>query len=577
MRLRTLEIKGFKSFADQTVINFNENVIGVVGPNGSGKSNIVDAIRWVLGEQKSKQLRLDKMTSVIFNGTKKRKSSGAASVSLTFENTKNLLPTEYSVVTITRILYRSGESEYRLNNVTCRLKDITSLFLDTGIGSNSYAIIALNMVDELLNDKENARRRMFEQAAGISKYKRRKHQTLNKLKSTEADLERIEDLLFEIEGNLKTLEKQAKRTQKYYELKAQYKELSLELAIFQTASYKDDYQSLNTKLTQEQDNFRQLEVFARQLEAKIEEDKRQNVSYEKNLSERQRDLNELVNQIREQENEKRILEQRSSFTKDNQEKLTSDIGIAKSRIGQLSEEVLSYRSRFKQEKGEEETVQLALVASEKELAEIRENHSSLKTDLDQYLEGQQALEKEIFELEKQRAINDNQLSSLGNTLDLDKQEIAGRQGEIISLQSKVVQLTQKTDSQQKLIEDLEVKEQTRQKDVEKTEKEIEELNEKIAGISRKLDAKQNEFKLTKSMVDNLEGFPESIKFLSKNKDWDKQAPLLSDVIYVKEDYRVAIENYLDPYLNYYVVDNFCLLYTSPSPRDQRGSRMPSSA
>ena len=141
MRLRTLEIKGFKSFADQTIINFNEDVIGVVGPNGSGKSNIVDAIRWVLGEQKSKHLRLDKMTSVIFNGTKKRKASGAASVSLTFENTKNLLPTEYSMVTITRVLYRSGESEYRLNKVPCRLKDITSLFLDTGIGSNSYACL----------------------------------------------------------------------------------------------------------------------------------------------------------------------------------------------------------------------------------------------------------------------------------------------------------------------------------------------------------------------------------------------------------------------------------------------------
>lgn len=562
MRLRTLEIKGFKSFADQTVINFNEDVIGVVGPNGSGKSNIVDAIRWVLGEQKSKQLRLDKMTSVIFNGTKKRKSSGAASVSLTFENTKNLLPTEYSVVTITRVLYRSGESEYRLNNVTCRLKDITSLFLDTGIGSNSYAIIALNMVDELLNDKENARRRMFEQAAGISKYKRRKHQTLNKLKNTEADLERIEDLLFEIEGNLKSLEKQAKRTQKYYELKAQYKELSLELAIYQTAAFKEDYQTINDQLNKEQDQFRQMEVLSRQLEATIEEEKRQHVDYEKNLSERQKDLNELVNGIREQENEKRILEQRNVFTKDNQEKLTTEIAIAKRRVEQLSEEVLTYRSRFKEEQEKEQHFSEALVLSEQELTDIRNNHSSLKTDLDQYLTGQQELEKEIFELEKQRAINDNQLNSLGNTLDIDKKEIAGRHGEIVALQSQLVTLTEKTNSQQQVLEDLEQKEQQRQKSVEKTELEVAELNEKIAAISRKLDAKQNEFKLTKSMVDNLEGFPESIKFLSKNKDWNTQAPLLSDVIYVKEEYRVAIENYLEPYLNYYVVDDLAAAYAA---------------
>ena len=172
MRLKTLEIKGFKSFADQTVINFDEDVIGIVGPNGSGKSNIVDSIRWVLGEQKSKELRLDQMSSVIFNGTKKRKQGGLAQVALTFENTKNLLPTEYNMVSIARRLYRSGESEYLLNGVSCRLKDITNLFMDTGIGSNSYAIIALGMVDEILADKDNARRRMFEQAAGISKYKK---------------------------------------------------------------------------------------------------------------------------------------------------------------------------------------------------------------------------------------------------------------------------------------------------------------------------------------------------------------------------------------------------------------------
>ncbi|NJL75625.1 MAG: AAA family ATPase [Saprospiraceae bacterium] len=138
-----MEIKGFKSFADQTVIHFSEDIVGIVGPNGSGKSNVVDAIRWVLGEQKSKELRLDQMSSVIFNGTKTRKPGGLAQVTLTFENTKNILPTEYNTVSITRMLYRTGESEYRLNNIPCRLKDITSLFLDTGIGSNSYAIIAL--------------------------------------------------------------------------------------------------------------------------------------------------------------------------------------------------------------------------------------------------------------------------------------------------------------------------------------------------------------------------------------------------------------------------------------------------
>ena len=198
MKLSQLEIKGFKSFADKTVINFNERITGVVGPNGCGKSNVVDAIRWVLGEQKPSMLRLEKMENLIFNGTKSRKPSGLAEVSLTFENTNNVLPTEYKTVTITRKLFRDGESEYRLNDVSCRLKDITNLFMDTGISPDSYAIIELGMVDEILNDRDNSRRRLFEQASGISKYKSRKRETLLKLKGTEADLDRVKDLLLEI-------------------------------------------------------------------------------------------------------------------------------------------------------------------------------------------------------------------------------------------------------------------------------------------------------------------------------------------------------------------------------------------
>ena len=298
MRLQKLEIKGFKSFANETVIHFNEDVIGVVGPNGAGKSNLVDAIRWVLGEQKSKDLRLEKMQDVIFNGTKKRKPGGVAYVALTFENTKNLLPTEYQTVTIARYLYRSGESEYRLNNVVCRLKDIRSLFLDTGIGSNSYAIIALGMVEDILSDKENARRRMFEQAAGISKYKTRKAETLNKLTATQADLDRVEDLLFEIEGNLKTLEKQAKRTKKYFELKEQYRELSIQLSVIKIKDLRESYVSLSDTIGREQDSYRSLDAKIHQLEADLENLKQKHLDKEKSLSDFQRSMNDLISNIR---------------------------------------------------------------------------------------------------------------------------------------------------------------------------------------------------------------------------------------------------------------------------------------
>src|SRR5260221_5952439 len=196
MQLSKLEIKGFKSFADKVVINFDEGITGIVGPNGCGKSNVVDSIRWVLGEQKTSALRSEKMENIIFNGTNQRSALQMAEVSLTINNTKNILPTEYSQITITRRLYRSGESEYLLNGVSCRLKDITNLFLDTGVASNSYAIIELGMVDDLLNDRDNSRRMLFEEAAGISKFKKRKKEKPRKLDKTAAGMERRDTLLF---------------------------------------------------------------------------------------------------------------------------------------------------------------------------------------------------------------------------------------------------------------------------------------------------------------------------------------------------------------------------------------------
>ena len=248
MQLAKLEVKGFKSFADKIVINFDEGITAIVGPNGCGKSNVVDSIRWVLGEQKTSALRSEKMENIIFNGTNSRSPLQMAEVSLTINNTKNLLPTEYAQVTITRRLYRSGESEYLLNGVTCRLKDITNLFLDTGVASNSYAIIELGMVDDLLNDRDNSRRTLFEEAAGISKFKKRKRETLKKLEDTDADLERVDDLLFEIEKNMKSLEKQARQTESYYKAKEDYKDKSILLAKVVVNKQKEKFNTLNTQI-----------------------------------------------------------------------------------------------------------------------------------------------------------------------------------------------------------------------------------------------------------------------------------------------------------------------------------------
>ena len=553
MRLKSLEIKGFKSFADQTVIHFSEDIVGIVGPNGSGKSNVVDAIRWVLGEQKSKELRLEQMSSVIFNGTKNRKPGGLAQVTLTFENTKNILPTEYQTVSITRMLYRTGESEYRLNNVPCRLKDITSLFLDTGIGSNSYSIIALGMVDDILYDKDNARRRMFEQAAGISKYKARKQETISKLKSTAEDLERIQDLLFEINSQMGTLEKQAKRTRRYFELKDKYKQHSIELALIKTDSLKLKFTDFKSKLEQEEDRYRTLEIESRQTETVLEGEKKSNLDKEVALSERQRELNRFVGQIRGMENDKKIVDQKMTFLEQNRKQLKERIEKAALRVGKLEEEIVDYRTNLQEEKRIEATLEDLLEEAEKKLERIKSDHSQVKGSRDQVLKNLQQTEQAVVELEKQKAIHQNQISNRQKEQERQAQEIADRTQQISTIKVEENTLAEELQELNGQLQHFEQQKVLRLQRIGQLSEQLEALRNQQTTLNRTLDAKRNEFQLTQSMVDNFEGFPESIKFLSNPQNWKTNAPLLSDLIYVKERYRVPIENYLDAFLNYYVV------------------------
>lgn len=555
MRLQKLEIKGFKSFANETAIHFHENVTGVVGPNGSGKSNIVDAFRWVLGEQKSKDLRLDKMSSVIFNGTSKKKEGALAQVSLTFENNKNLLPTEYQNITISRMLYRNGDSEYRINDVVCRLKDVTTLLLDTGMGSDSYAIIALNMVDDLLADKDNSRQKMLFQAAGITKYKLRKEETLRKLKATEEDLERVKDLLFEIEGNLKSLEKQAKRAEKYFEIKNAYKDQSLKLAIHRVSKTKEQFKLLSQQIEKEEDNYRQAEVATRTLEAKLEQTKKSNLDKEKFLSDKQRETNELLSKIRSLENEKNILKERINFISINANNLSETLAGIEFRLAKLAEEKLGFSNQISLASKEEIEKKNLLQEALANLEKIRVDHSQMKSELDKSLQIIQELDKSIFELEKKSAIFENQKESLQTDIKRNQTAIAERENEMKSSIDRLEVVKKSAINKSQLINELIKNQELIKSTEEKLQIDLDTNSKNLSNLNRILDAKRNEYKLTLSIIENLEGFPESIKFLASNKEWAKNVPLLSDTIYCKEEYRIVLENFLEPYLNYYVVDN----------------------
>jgi chromosome segregation protein len=553
MQLAKLEIKGFKSFADKIVINFDEGITGIVGPNGCGKSNVVDSIRWVLGEQKTSALRSEKMENVIFNGTSGRSPLQMAEVSLTINNTKNILPTEYSQVTITRRLYRSGESEYLLNGVTCRLKDITNLFMDTGIASNSYAIIELGMVDDLLNDKDNSRRMLFEEAAGISKFKKRKKETLKKLEDTDADLERVEDLLFEIEKNMKSLEKQAKQTETYYRIKDEYKEKSITLAKVVVNQQKSKFNDLQKNIQEENDRKIALTSSTAEKEAAIEQAKNELIIKEKTLSSRQKSINEFVSKIRNYESEKQIKNERLKYLNDRASNLKEQIDQDKKS---------NERARFSIQSLETEKESAAQILSEitqklesfkAEYDEQKSATTALQAEVDALRQIQREKQEQSFQLNKAIEIRDIQIASFKQELERTATDTSQQSASLVEFEKKLVELQEEINGKNGALESLRKEEENTLSRITSMEKTIEMIREELTTISRKLDARQNEYNLTKSLVENLEGFPEAIKFLKKKIA--KNAPLLSDILTCPEEYRVPIENFLESYLNFYIVDH----------------------
>ena len=229
MYLSKLEILGFKSFAQKVTLAFDSGISAIVGPNGCGKTNIVDAIRWVLGEQRYSALRSARMEDVIFSGTKGRKPLGMAEVSLIIENTKGILPSDYSQVTVGRRVYRSGESEYLLNKVPCRLKDILELFMDTGMGADAYSVIELKMVESILSDRTDERRRLFEEAAGVTRYKHQRKAAHRKLESVQADLLRVNDIVAEVQKAVNSLERQARKAQQFNRVRDRLRTVEIDL------------------------------------------------------------------------------------------------------------------------------------------------------------------------------------------------------------------------------------------------------------------------------------------------------------------------------------------------------------
>ncbi|GEO07319.1 chromosome partition protein Smc [Adhaeribacter aerolatus] len=554
MQVSRLEIKGFKSFGDKVVINFDEGITGIVGPNGCGKSNIVDAIRWVLGEQKTRNLRSEKMENVIFNGSKNRKPQQLAEVSITFNNTKGILPSAYSEVIVTRKYFRTGDSEYQLNGIPCRLKDINELFLDTGIGSDSYAIIELKMVDEILNDKENSRRLLFEEAAGISKFKVRKKQTLKKLEETDADLERLEDVLFEIAKNLKSLERQAKLCEKYFSLKEEHKTLSLEYARRNIAHHQTTLATLEGNLQQETELKKTLAEHLEALEEELAGHKTAANDLQEQLTAQQKVANEKTYNIRQLENEIKLKSERTNYLKE--------------RIGMLRQQISQENMALEQTQETIGQLQQDIISIQQEYVESEQQVSLLRQEIEQANAHKADLQKSSAEVVNQQREKQHSLYQVRKDIEVTQVQVVNLTSELERLTAQKQNEAEYADKyladmaereeilleQQSELDLLVQQENELQARLEQTEVDLQLSRTSLTELNRKIDAKRNQYNLTKSLVDNLEGFPDAIKFLYKSKTWEKPAPLLSDVIVCQQEYKSLIESYLEPYMNFFVVD-----------------------
>lgn len=383
MLLSRLEISGFKSFPEKTIIDFDGGITGVVGPNGCGKSNILDSIRWVMGEQRTSVLRSSRMEQMIFSGTSSLKPIGMAEVTLIIKNNRGLLPLEYEDISITRRLYRSGESEYYLNKRSCRLKDIVELFFDTGMGTHAYSVIQQGMIDSILSDKTEDRRSLFEEAAGVTKYKYRKKEAENKLAATEADLLRLGDVIAEIEKQVVTLRRQAKRAARYSKLRETLKEVHCVLSAGELHETRNRFDELSRVKDDLRTRIESITAEVDRLQVTLEEARLSVSEVEREASEYRQKDSDLAVEAAGFENEIKIASSRIESSETKVESCRTDISALQDRIENLKQTVEENKMRLVELESEKECSARECENLENALGEILAGLSGAERDLDE--------------------------------------------------------------------------------------------------------------------------------------------------------------------------------------------------
>ena len=560
MYLKRLELQGFKSFADKTVLEFMPGITSVIGPNGSGKSNISDAIRWVRGEQSMKSLRGAKSLDVIFAGTQNRKSLGFAESSLVFDNSDGALPIEYTEVTVTRKIYRSGETGYFINKVPCRLKDVLELFMDTGIGKDGYSIIGQGKIDEILSNKSEDRRNIFEEAAGIVKYRTRKAESEKKLEHTKLNLLRINDILAEIEANIEPLKNQSEKAKKYLNLREELKNIEIGLFIYNIEKYKINLEEI----------VKDEEVFENQ--CKNEEEKLERI---KSLKEELKfQIDEITNQIEEMSN-------LGFESKKEIEMLNSDINVANTRISNNKENKLRYEKEIEEQQARFEELEEEIKQKQEKRANLQQNKDKFEKELKQKEEELEKITKTLSDKEieieahklkvEQNTDKKYEMQSQINTQEINYQNDEKRQKQIKNeIENSISELDStrlEKEEVEKTFYEIESKRNKFLKSLEEVNIKKEEADIKIKNFDNSINTYLSEMRIKESKLKFLietekekEGYIKSVKSLLKDCESIKELGkgmhgVLANIIDVPEEYQTAIEMCLGASLQNIVTDN----------------------
>ena len=542
MFLKRLDVVGFKSFADRISVEFVPGVTSVVGPNGSGKSNINDAIRWVLGEQSAKSLRGAKMEDIIFAGSDTRKAVNLAEVTLTLDNTNQYLPIDYNEVSVTRRVYRSGDSEYLLNNQTCRLKDIIELFMDSGLGKESFSIIGQGRIEEILSSKSEERRKIFEEAAGVLKYKTRKTKAETRLKETEDNLHRVEDILYELEDQVEPLRMQASIAKDYLQKREDLEKIEAALTVHEIEEYHQSWKQKKAEL----DSLKERESSLGD-SIKVKKEELTNIRLkldqsESNLEAYQQQLLDTSEELEKLEGKKEVLKERKKNAHQNRTNLSERITFLQEKKSYYEKEIEHHYKRFDQQKKELSDLKASLKKETELLSDIEQ-------DIEQELD---RMKSDYFELLNEQASirNENRyLQDQLSVLNQRKERLDGDNHKYIEERSAVDEKKEERSAKlaesKKLLEAHVSRFYKSKHDVEEKKKELGEKESKLYQAYQYIQQYKSKKEMLEEMQDDYAGFFQGVKeVLKAREDLTGIEGAVAELITVPKDVETALETAL---------------------------------